>query len=140
VFGFNQVGTNNANIISSTLTSGFSVDGTNQNLDGFGKFEYVITDSRDDPTSSFSFVVSRSGGFTSTAALVALSTDGSSSGGYGDFAAYLEETNCIPGENHGWTRDDPSAAPEPASIALFGSGLVSLAGLIRRRRKQISGS
>jgi len=30
--------------------------------------------------------------------------------------------------------------PEPASIALFGSGLVALAGMIRRRRKNISAS
>jgi hypothetical protein len=38
--------------------------------------------------------------------------------------------------------DDLTAVPEPASIALFGSGLVALAGMIRRRRnrKQISAS
>jgi hypothetical protein len=38
------------------------------------------------------------------------------------------------------TNGPPSQVPEPASIALFGSGLVTLAGMIRRRRKNISAS
>jgi len=128
VFGFNQVGPNDLTVRS--LPSGFSVDGNNKNLDSFGYFEWVIKKDGGSST-SFSFVVSRDGGFSSTSQLYALSTDGSSSKGYGDFAVYLKDDHCIPTE--GWARDNPNPVPEPGTLMLFGTGLLSMAGFIRRK-------
>jgi len=108
-------------------------------LDGFGKFEFMVGGpTGSSPLGSFSFDVYQvSGSFLTAYDLVELSTGGGS--GTPHFAAHVSPINgCAEGVRNctGWAGDGTTPVPEPASLTLFGSGLVALAGMIRRRRKQ----
>ena len=122
-FGLNVSGSTDGLSLSG-LPSGFSAGSPGQ-MDGFGSFELVINGTpAADRVSSFSFTVARSGGFTSVSQLV----EGNASGNA--FAAHIWTTGGVTG--FASTGTDP--VPEPASLALFGSGLLAVAGFLRRRR------
>jgi PEP-CTERM motif len=123
--------------ISETNLSGFTAAtasvGTGDNVDGFGLFNLDISNS-DGFTSSatvISFVLKATG---TTTWLTASNVLAPNAKGYDvaikAFACSLPcsstETNVPAGF--------ASVSPEPASILLFGTGLLTFAGIIRRRR------
>jgi len=147
MFGFNESIAGDPNIYILNASAGVTVapnpntvcSGGGCQLDGFGKFEFMVGGpTGSSPLGSFSFdVLPASGTFTTVYQLVELSTGGAS--GVPNFAAHVSPINgCAAGVANctGWAGDGGNPVPEPASIALFGSGLVTLAGMIRRRRKQ----
>lgn len=115
-FGFNYSG-------GSALTfAGAKVGKPNGNLSDFGEFDYVLNSI----SSNGSFTVSRAGGFTSA-------TELAQANDYG----YLFAMHVYKGSITGWagTNTTPAPTPEPATLALLGTGLVALGGFARRFRK-----
>lgn len=119
-----------------------SPDQTGKNsLDGFGKFNLVIgnTDGFGDSASQINFTLTLSSGAWSSATNV-LTENGD--GYYAAVHAYPCATTvsspCTESEGaatSGYAGDSyaPSLVPEPATTVLFGSGLLLLAGVLRRR-------
>ena len=147
MFGFNESVAGDPNINIANASAGVVVapnpnvvcTGGGCQLDGFGRFEFMVGGPvASSPIGSFSFDVYEVGGsFSTVYDLVELSTGGAS--GTPHFAAHVSPINgCAAGVAActGWAGDGGSPVPEPASLALFGSGLLTLAGMIRRRRKQ----
>jgi hypothetical protein len=145
MFGFNEsvAGDPNINILNASVGVVVAANpntvctGGGCQLDGFGKFEFMVGGpTASSPLASFNFdVYKASGSFSTVYDLVELSTGGGS--GQPHFAAHVSPLNgCAPGVAActGWAGDG-NPVPEPASMVLFGSGLLTLAGVIRRRRK-----
>lgn len=143
MFGFNENIAGNPSINILNASAGVVVapnpntvcSGGGCNLDGYGTFEFMVGGpTGSSPIGSFSFDVSRtSGTFTTVYQLVELSSSGA------HFVAHVSPINgCAAGVGActGFAGDSGTPVPEPASIMLFGSGLLTLAGMIRRRRKQ----
>lgn len=148
-FGFNVVGSTTgvtvSNIMRCTVSNcgtaasplNFSATtadfNTSQNIDGFGTFEFALAkiggNGSQPDLVGFSFTVSRDGGFSSASQLFELSTGGGS--GSGHFVIHLVCSTC---GSTGFAVDaGGTPIPEPGTMALFGTGLLGLAGVIRRR-------
>jgi hypothetical protein len=135
VFGFNYNGTGTLSVLNYTgsSVSGWSFQGPGlTSMDGFGKFQYALTNSANQNLgNTLIFTVASSVGFTSVNQL-GIGTDNSN--GYA-FAAHIAD-NPDAGRVTGFTGSTgPSPVPEPASMALIGSGLVALGGYMRRRKR-----
>jgi hypothetical protein len=95
------------------------------NMDGFGNFDVTISCcNASNAITSFSFTVTRTGGFSSASQLFEANETGA------HFAIHIAPTN---GNPTGFAAD--SATPEPTSMLLLGTGLVTVAFSLRKRRK-----
>ncbi|MBZ5561082.1 MAG: PEP-CTERM sorting domain-containing protein [Acidobacteriia bacterium] len=105
-----------------------SWDPSGGNFDGFGNFDVGIQDGTPGGLLAIiTFTVSRDGGFSSASDLYSPNDTGS------HFAVHVAPTN---GNPTGFAGDGtPTTIPEPGSLMLFGTGLLGLAGFIRRRLK-----
>lgn len=128
-FGFNVVGST-AGLAVSNLTSGFTFDSSGaNNVSEFGSFQFTIDGVGSASTSDLSFTVTRTGGFSSVSQLYSPNNSGYA---FESHILVLSSTGSI--VTTGFVGNGP-VTPEPASLALFGSGLVALGGVLRRRKK-----
>ncbi len=118
VFAFN-VGDPDGTVEVTGLPTGWSVDATDQQMDGFGKFEYSLGPSNEG-VSALSFSVSRTGGFSSVSQFL----EANAQNQY--FAVHLAPSG---GAGTGFVAGSTTivATPEPAAGVLFGVGALGLA-------------
>jgi hypothetical protein len=131
IFGFNIVGsTAGVNITNMVGVNGFFPAGGQ--MDGFGNFDVTLECCNPaNAVSSFSFTVSRTGGFSSASDIFEANSTGA------HFAVHIAPTN---GNPTGFAADGgqpTTETPEPASMLLLGTGLLgTAAGLRKRFRKK----
>ena len=124
IFGFNIVGST-AGLSVTNLPAGFSANLAGGQMDGFGNFDVTLDCCNPaNGVTSFSFTVSRTGGFSNASDLF----EAASSGAH--FAIHIAPTN---GNPTGFAGDTGTPTPEPASMLLLGGGLIGLAAGLRRR-------
>lgn len=126
VFGFNVADGDTAGLAISNETTGWSlVVSPTSAVDGFGKFDAEVKADASLRFDSLTFTVSRTAGFTSVNDLV----DGSTLGPNLYFAVHIFP---VDGGSTGYA----AAVPEPATLTLFGTGLLGVGVMLRRRRRQ----
>jgi PEP-CTERM motif-containing protein len=131
IFGFNVVGsTAGLNITNMVGVNGFFPAGGQ--MDGFGNFDVTLECCNPaNAVNSFSFTVSRTGGFSSASDLFEANATGA------HFAVHIAPTNGNPTGFAADTGVPNTETPEPASMLLLGSGLLgTAAGLRKRFRKK----
>ncbi|HEX5964956.1 MAG TPA: PEP-CTERM sorting domain-containing protein [Pyrinomonadaceae bacterium] len=128
IFGFNVVGSQ-AGLSVTGMPVGFTANLGGGNMDGFGPFDVTLSCcNSSNAVSSFSFTVSRTGGFSSASDIFEANSTGA------HFAIHIAPSN---GNPTGFAADSgvSTETPEPATMLLLGSGLVGLAAGLRRRFK-----
>lgn len=131
IFGFNIVGSMTGLSITN-MSPGFTANLGGGNMDGFGPFDVTLSCcNAANAVASFSFTVSRTGGFASASQLFEANSTGA------HFAIHIAPTN---GNPTGFAADTGTSTetPEPASLLLLGGGLVGVAAGLRRRRRKKS--
>jgi hypothetical protein len=136
-FGFNTTGQDTGVVISSIVNgTDFSDSGGGGNMDGFGRFEHIINGPAGKTDSSLSFDVTRpTAAFTGVADLHEDSTGGTAT----FFAAHIANSgNTLTGfagvDDSGGGGPPQIIAPEPDSIALFGTVLFGVCLSLRKWR------
>lgn len=126
IFGFNVVGSQTGLSVTN-MPAGFTANLGGGQMDGFGNFDITLSCCNPaDAVSSFSFTVSRTGGFSAASDLFEANSNGA------HFAIHIAPTN---GNPTGFAADSGTEVPEPTSMLLLGSGLVTLAAGLRKRFK-----
>lgn len=125
LFGFNVVGSTAGLAVTNLSPNFLTANLGGGNMDGFGNFDVTISCcNASNAITSFSFTVTRTGGFSSASQLFEANETGA------HFAIHIAPTN---GNPTGFAAD--SATPEPTSMLLLGTGLVTVAFSLRKRRK-----
>lgn len=127
IFGFNVVGSQTGLTVTN-MPAQFTANLGGGQMDGFGPFDITLSCCNpSNAVSSFSFTVSRTGGFSSASDLFEANANGA------HFAIHVAPTN---GNPTGFAADSGSEVPEPASMLLLGTGLATLAAGLRKRFKK----
>jgi len=127
IFGFNIVGSTTGLAVTNLSPVFLTPNLGGGQMDGFGNFEVTLSCcNASNAINTFSFTVSRNGGFSSASQLFEANANGA------HFAIHIAPTNDNP---TGFAADSGTEAPEPASMLLLGSGLVTLAAGLRKRFK-----
>jgi PEP-CTERM motif-containing protein len=133
------IGGFSASNFESGFTPGPLSDGGSKNVSSFGVFNQTVVsfDGFTHSSTTISFVLTNTGGtWASAADVLAPNADGHVAEIHGFACTDIGEgaSDCTSVIVTGFATDGGNPVPEPASIALFGSGLITLAGMIRRRR------
>jgi hypothetical protein len=115
MFGFNVVGPLTGLAVSNCVNCTNNANVTGGNMDGFGSFEGTVSGpSAANAVTSFSFDVTRTGGFSSASQLFEANADGH------HFAAHVFNPNGPTNNQTGFVTDGSAPVPEPASMLLLG--------------------
>ncbi len=125
IFGFNIVGST-AGLNITGLPVGWAFNAAGGQMDGFGDFDVTLSCCNPPGVTSFSFTISRTGGFSSASDIFEANSTGA------HFAIHIAPTN---GNPTGFAADAGSEVPEPTGMLLLGTGLVTLAAGLRKRFK-----
>jgi len=127
IFGFNIVGST-AGLNITNLPAGFAFNAAGGQMDGFGNFDVTLSCCNPPGVTTFSFTISRTGGFSSASDIFEANATGT------HFAIHIAPTN---GNPTGFAGDGTptTETPEPASMLLLGTGLLTLAAGLRKRFK-----
>jgi hypothetical protein len=127
IFGFNVVGSTAGLAVTNFSPNFLTANLGGGNMDGFGNFDVTISCCNpSNAITSFSFTVTRTGGFSSASQLFEANDNGA------HFAIHIAPTN---GNPTGFAADSGTSTPEPTSMLLLGTGLVTVAFGLRKRRK-----
>jgi hypothetical protein len=119
--GFNGTGLSGVDDISNSL---YTYTAGSKNLDGFGSFAFVIegpASSAGVQTLTFDITCAAATGCASVTSVL-------------DFASHIISTTGLTGFDA--TGGAPPPSPEPASMILFGSGLLAIGAKLRRRKSE----
>src|ERR1041384_362547 len=111
IFGFNIVGST-AGLNITGLPAGWSFNTAGGQMDGFGNFDVTLSCCNPPGVTSFSFTISRTGGFSSASDIFEANSTGT------HFAIHIAPTN---GNPTGFAGDGTptTETPEPASMLLM---------------------
>ena len=137
-FGFVSTAAGTIGSVVENGTFDSAQNGTGGNIDGFGTFNYQITnsDGTGDSLSSLTFVFTpTSGSFTNVSDFLGTNADLASLAGH-VFVCTAGQTQSECAASMALTTGFASNTPEPASMVLFGTGLLIFGGILRRGRSK----